>query len=222
MKNLTIEETFQLVTNGTLVLDMRSEEEFRDGHLSNALYVSRTVTQEPLFEILVPHETPYVLVVSSAKAHTALTFLLDLGYKSPQGVFIGDVEEFFKDGGARDIVVGITAEELIIDINHGKPEVIDIRSAFDYHESHLKKAQHIPATELIRLHDELPKDRTFYLYGADSRLALFIASWLQTKGLYRVYVVEGGFAALVAAEAPVENSVGGPNPIQDILPELED
>ncbi len=82
--------------------------------------------------------------------------------------------------------------------------LLDVRTAEEYAEGHIRGAKLIPVQELEQRISEVPKDRQVYVYcrsgGRSSRASKILAD----AGYARIENVQGGFMAWKEAGYPVQ------------------
>jgi hydroxyacylglutathione hydrolase len=82
--------------------------------------------------------------------------------------------------------------------------LLDVRTAEEYAEGHIKGALLIPVQELQQRISEVPKDRQVYVYCRSGVRSVRASKILVKAGYTRVENVQGGFMAWKDAGYPVE------------------
>jgi rhodanese-related sulfurtransferase len=104
----------------------------------------------------------------------------------------------------------VLREELVDRLQTGTAVVLDVRPEDEFALGHLPGALNIPAEELERRLDELPKDQEIVAYcrGTYCVLSFEAVAALRLKG-YRVRRLEDGFPEWKAAGLVVERTAAG-------------
>lgn len=74
--------------------------------------------------------------------------------------------------------------------------IIDVREIPEYNRSHIKNAINIPLSQLRDRLDEIPKDKTLYVYCRSGQRSYNACLALQKYGFKDVYNVSGGYLGL--------------------------
>jgi hydroxyacylglutathione hydrolase len=82
--------------------------------------------------------------------------------------------------------------------------LLDVRTAGEYAEGHIKGALLIPVQELQQRMSEVPKDKQVYVYCRSGVRSVRASNMLVNAGFTRIENVQGGFMAWKDAGYPVE------------------
>jgi phage shock protein E len=82
--------------------------------------------------------------------------------------------------------------------------LLDVRTAEEYAEGHIKGAVLIPVQELAQRISEVPKDKQVYVYCHSGGRSSRASNMLVNAGYTRIENVQGGFMAWKDAGYPVE------------------
>lgn len=119
----------------------------------------------------------------------------------------GEGEDLFQtEHGASDEAARALAERLQEEGEDG-PVTVDVREADAYETLRVAGAVHLPAEDLEEAEERLPEGDLCYVYGQDhaSEAASQVTLLLAQEG-FPVQEVQGGFAALREAGAPLAGS----------------
>jgi SulP family sulfate permease len=79
------------------------------------------------------------------------------------------------------------------------PQIVDVREAREYRQSHVPEAQLVPLTTLLGKVSELPDDRLIVFVCRGGRRSTRAASLVKNQGYEEVAVLQGGMLAWEAA-----------------------
>lgn len=74
--------------------------------------------------------------------------------------------------------------------------ILDVREVPEFNRSHIKNITNIPLSQLRDRLDELPKDRTIYVYCRSGQRSYNACLALQNSGFKNVYNISGGYLGL--------------------------
>jgi hydroxyacylglutathione hydrolase len=203
---LSAAQVREALDKGAWVLDVRSSEEFGEGHVPGALNVW---IESPQFSNragwFLPPDSPVVLVTASptdvARAAQALG---RIGIDDVAGYLQWGMTDWRSHGLAVARVPQITVHELAT-MRDEIPDlvVIDVREPFEWDEGHIDGARHIPMGEAARRKAEFPADRPKAVLCAGGLRSSTVISALDRDGLSGWHNVIGGMTAWVKAGYPV-------------------
>lgn len=202
-KNLSPEAFAELVKQGFTVLDFRPFEAFFEGFIPGSILYSGSDAAHQLLQNHIEKDQGVVVVVNENEELEALALLQKQGFKNIGGWLEGGFEAWQNAGNQADMIISIDTEEALLDIKYGLPHIIDIRSKEEYENGHIEKAEHFPASDLLKHSADLPKEKTFYLYCNDGKFSAFVISILKKYKLHNFYHLQGGIEELNKAGAPV-------------------
>jgi rhodanese-related sulfurtransferase len=92
--------------------------------------------------------------------------------------------------------------EWLADHARAMPLILDVREAWETAICKLAQAQLLPMQEIPSRWNELPRDRAIVVLCHHGMRSLQVATYLQDKGLDRLYNLSGGIAAWAAQIDP--------------------
>lgn len=98
-------------------------------------------------------------------------------------------------GNASQGGFSMTTEEALSLWQAGEAVIIDVRTPKEYQEGHIPDVLLIPLDQLENRLEEVPQDRQVLLICHSGRRSAIGTNWLRSKGLERVYNIEGGMLA---------------------------
>jgi glyoxylase-like metal-dependent hydrolase (beta-lactamase superfamily II)/rhodanese-related sulfurtransferase len=191
-------KTFELVANETdaLILDVRKEEEFANGHIPKSIFIGIHGQFAPWVGALVlDNKQPILLVTPEGKEEETIKRLARVGYDNTLGFLKGGFDSWKDVGLEFDTIISVSPEVLEAKIKENVP-VFDVRKPGEYNSEHITD---VPSTPLDFINDhlaEFPKEENFYLHCAGGYRSMIAASILKARGFHNVIDVKGGFAAI--------------------------
>ena len=194
-------ETFERIANetGAIVLDVRNQVEFIDGHIPRSIFIGLDGGFAPwVGALLADVEQKILLVVSPGREEEAVTRLSRVGFDRTLGYLLGGINAWKEAGKEIDTLESIEAEtfkkKLETNIN-----VFDVRNDGEYSNGRLSSAEHTPLAFLNQYLKAFPEKEKSYLYCAGGYRSVIAASILKSRGIHNVVNVAGGFAAIKSA-----------------------
>lgn len=199
-------ETFERIANdtGAVVLDVRNQIEFIDGHIPRSIFIGLDGGFAPwVGALLADVEQKILLVVSPGREEEAVTRLSRVGFDKTLGYLQGGIDAWKEAGKEVDVLESIDAETLKKKMEKKVP-IVDVRNNGEFATAHVPNAIHAPLGMLNDHLDQLPRDEKFYLHCAGGYRSVIAASILKSRGIHNVVDVAGGFAAIKEVKIPVE------------------
>ncbi len=200
-------ETFERTANetGAIVLDVRNQIEFVDGHIPRSIFIGLDGGFAPwVGALLADVEQKILLVVSPGRQEEAVTRLSRVGFDRTLGYLLGGIEAWKEAGKEIDTVESIDAKTLKNKMENNVP-IIDVRNDGEFSNGHIPKVVHAPLAFLNECLEKFPESEKCYLYCAGGYRSVIAASILKSRGIHNVVDVAGGFAAIKEVGIPVEN-----------------
>ncbi len=205
---LTPPEVSDLVTQGHIVLDVRSAAEFGEGHVPNSLNIGLGGQFAIWSGSLIPLTAPIIIVAASQeKVDEAVMRLARVGIESVKGYLSGGIEAWHKAGLKVETVPQLTVDELSSLIEkQPQLQIIDVRRPPEYQSGHVPRALHAPLAGLTKSVDELPLDpaKPTAVICAGGYRSSAATSILQQHGYTNLMNIAGGTGAWINAGYPVE------------------
>ena len=195
---LSAAQTREAIDKGACVLDVRTSEEYGQGHIPGAIHVW---IESPQFAnragLFVPAEAPVVLVVSSpTDLERAVQGLGRIGLDTIAGHLQWGMTEWKSQGQPVEVVPQISVHDLAT-MREERPDlvVIDVREPFEWDEGHVEGALNVPMSEALARKDLVPGDRPKAVVCAGGLRSSTVISALSRAGLTNWYNVIGGMTA---------------------------
>ena len=200
---ISVEEVYEIINSGEehIILDVRTLDEFNQGHLEDAVHIPVDELEDRLDEL--PQDIPIIVhCKSGVRSNTAAITLLENGFTQILDMGGGIVD--WMDKGYPVVVEEEETEEAYIIEEISVDEAyelykdedyifLDVRSQSEYDSGHIKGAVSIPGGELSDRLDELPTDTPIVVYcsGSSCNTSGAAAQLLAANGFDQVYDVAG-------------------------------
>lgn len=161
------------------VIDVRSPEEYNEGHVKHAINMPLDTFEQDLSKIEDLKDAEIITICNTGKkSGEAAKILVDNGFqnvKNAQGVKDFDYTTITK-------VTNVRGPEFVELAKSGDYTIIDVRDAKDYDESHVEGAINVPQDEFDAKYGELPTDKPFLTHCYSGNRSWEVASKLTEKG----------------------------------------
>jgi len=203
-KQLGIQELQKLDLNEIILIDTRSWEEFRKGHIAGSLFhpVNRSFSTDA--GSMVNDDADIFLVILPERLDEAIRGLIRVGLDRIVGWLPpSTLQEYSRAGGqlvtTMETDVG-EAQRLV-----GNPEtfILDVRGRGEFARGHIPKAHNIAHTRLAARLSEVPKDKRILVNCQSGGRSARACALLQKQG-YNVINLAGGMLGWEQAGGPVE------------------
>ena len=124
--------------------------------------------------------------------------LLDLGFSQLTGVLDGGIESWKKSKLLTDIIISITPEELLIDLNfmNEHEQVLDVRKPTEQDKGKVEQAIAFSLENIYEQIHELNPEFTYYLYCSGGYRSMIAASILKSLGYHKIKNIYGGYTRI--------------------------
>jgi rhodanese-related sulfurtransferase len=217
-----IDAVKELIDAGAVVIDVREEGEYAEGHVPGAVNVPIRTLAQNLDKI--PADQPVLVYCASGhRAGMALSSLQALGYDNVRSFPGGwrawseaeeEVSTEATEGETYEVpeidpamlanipdgfLIVRTVEDLEAAQENGAV-VIDVRQPDEYDAGHIANAINIPIRELAQNLDQVPTDAPVIVYCASGHRAAISTAALQGMGYTNVRAFPAGYGAWEAAQ----------------------
>lgn len=203
---LPAERLPSILTEGTLVVDVRPAAAFAAGHVPGTLSIPLNKSFVTWAGWLIPYSRDFVLLAQNPEDGTAARAVRELamiGLDRVTGIFDHKAITQWSGAGRPLVTVPeLSANDLAA--RRPRPVVIDVRGESEWEAGHINGAHHIPLGYLTERLDEIPRDRPVVLHCQGGGRSHIGASLLQAQGYQNVSNLTGGMGAWEAAGLPVE------------------
>ena len=192
---------------GYVVLDVRAAAEFGAGHVPGALNIGLGGQFASWAGALIPLGAALIVVADTeAQVDEAVTRLARVGHDSVRGYLRGGMDAWREAGFEVSSVEQISPAELRRMLGEREDlQVFDVRRQAEYAAGHAPRALNAPLGPKLREDARaLDSSRPVAVICAGGYRSSAATSMLRPLGFRRLYNVEGGTSAWVAAGYPVE------------------
>ena len=191
-------KTFEAIANDTnaLILDVRSENDFENGHIPNSIFIGIQGQFAPwVGALILDNKQPILLVTPQGREEETIMRLARVGYDNTLGYLKGGFESWKEAGFEFDTITSVSAEVLLEKIKE-HVSVFDVRKPGEYASEHVLDVKSTPLDFLNEHLSEFPKEEKFYLYCAGGYRSMIAVSILKARGYHNVINVLGGFSSI--------------------------
>lgn len=193
----------------TVAIDTRRKEGFGAGHLRGAINAPLNRTFPTIAGSYIEPEQKIVLVVDADRAHEAVVDLIRIGLDQIEAFITpSDLEIYFDNGGEKEVRMDVTANQLAALRHAHDIYILDVRREGEYANGHISGAANIAHTRLPAHLDELPRDRSIYIYCRSGSRSAAAASYLRASGFDAVNVT-GGYNDIKATDLEIDTAEVG-------------
>ena len=194
-------EAYEIITNNEdyIIIDVRTQDEYNDGHLEKALLISVDVLEDVVDTL--PKDKPIIVYCQGGvRSREAAEILLNNGFNQvyDMGGILVWIEQGFPivvEEDAVSAILFITVDEAYkVFLEDNDYLFIDVRTEDEYKSGHIEGALHIPVTEFEDRLDEIPKDKPIIVYcnGSSCERSGYAAGILKENYYREVYDMVGG------------------------------
>jgi hydroxyacylglutathione hydrolase len=188
-----------LIDEGALVIDTRSADKFCDAFIPGAVWVADPQTALQIID----SDRKVILVTEKGREAAVLQSYLDAGFSAVSASLAGGMSAWQRDGFDIDMLISVDPEELEIDLKYSAVLVLDAREASLRANGKVEGALDIDLAQWHEQSEELPTDKSIYLYSETGKTSLTLASLMKRAGFQRVYQVEGGMQEILKTQIPI-------------------
>ncbi len=199
-------EMFDLVANetGAVVLDVRHQDEFAEGHIPNSIFIGLHGDFAPWVGALIADvKQPLLLVTPVGTEEETVTRLSRVGFDQTIGYLDGGFDAWKSAGMDTEAIGSIEASVLKVRSESENIPIFDVRRKNEFDTEYIMAASNTPLDSLNEHMAEFPKESTFYLHCASGYRSIMAASILKSRGIHNLANVQGGFPALKNSGMPV-------------------
>ena len=184
-----------------LVLDVRHQKDFINGHIPNSLFIGLNGTFAPWVGTLIENIDQKILLISEkGKEIEAITRLSRVGYDNCIGYLEGGFKSW-KDKYGEEKVESISSQSFVDNLKLNSIKIIDVRRESEYINKHIEGANNIPlsllSNELKNISDT---QDNYYIHCAGGYRSVIAISILKAKGIHNIIDVAGGFGSILKTD----------------------
>ena len=179
---------------GATIIDTRVADDFELGFIPKSFNFGLNGQYAIWAATLLDIHAPIIIIATPETEKESVERLTRVGFDNIKGFLNGGFETWKNADKKWDMIIGITAEELVLDSIHNPDAVIiDVRKPTEFATGHLANAKNIQLSEILTGSDELEKDQEILVHCAGGYRSMVGAAALKTKGFTNVKNVWGGW-----------------------------
>ncbi len=198
-------EAFETIANSSdaLMLDVRSPQDFAEGHVPNSIFIGLDGSFAPwVGELIIDVNQEILLITPEGREEEAVTRLSRVGFDRTLGYLQGGMKAWEAAGMEIQSTESISAKVLEDIFEENKDYIFDVRKESEYLSEHILGAHNVPLSNLNEHLSEFPKDRKFYVHCAGGYRSMIACSILQARGYAHPVNIEGGYKAIKETQIP--------------------
>jgi hydroxyacylglutathione hydrolase len=196
------------ISQGALLVDARTNDQFDEAHVPGAISVSAYETgfATKVAKVVPPEVELIVIAASDGYELEAAELLASVGLRV-RGYLEGGMTAWRSEGRPVKRIELIDPAELADRLEDDRMLVLDVRDDQEYAEAHIPGSVNLPYGELPERQGELPRDRPIAAICSGGKRSGLAASILQREGFERVvHVADGGVGTWRRAGHRVEST----------------
>jgi len=185
--------------NRSLILDVRSVEEFAKAHIPGSIFIGLDGSFAPwVGELIKDINYSIVLICPVGREQEAITRLSRLGFDNSKGYLKGGINTWIESGNELDSVKSINKKEFEKLFNgEGHPTIIDVRNESEFNSEHVVGSCNIPLNKLNENLEKLNNNGTNYIHCAGGYRSMIASSILKARGIHNFIDIKGGYSAIL-------------------------
>jgi hydroxyacylglutathione hydrolase len=191
-------KAFEAAANetGAVVLDVRSQDEFAQGHIPRSIFIGLDGSFAPWVGTLIADvKQPLLLVTKPGREKETLTRLSRVGFDHSIGYLDGGFETWKKAAMEYDTVASITTSQFKKEEKEKHLPIFDVRKESEFLSEHVVDAKNTPL-EFLNDHIASFPEQSFFVHCASGYRSMIAASILKSRGIHNLIDVKGGFKAI--------------------------
>lgn len=191
-----------------LILDTRSQELYRDGHIPGSIFVGIDGSFATWVGTLIPDlKQPILLVTDPGREEEVVTRLSRVGYDNSMGYLDGGFAAWETSDREVEKVEQVTAQELSELVMNKHVDVLDVRKQSEYESQHVDGFANMPLDFINDHMNDLDKSAKYYVHCAGGYRSMVFISILKARGYHNLVDVAGGFEAIEETDLPMTEYV---------------
>ena len=183
--------------NGSLMLDVRSIEEFARAHIPGSIFIGLDGSFAPwVGELIKDVSHPIVLISPLGREEEAITRLSRLGFDNSKGYLKGGINAWIDSGNEVDSVESINKNEFEKLFSKGNIKIFDVRNESEFNSEHVVGACNIPLNKLNANLEKINSNSVNYIHCAGGYRSMIASSILKARGIHNFIDIKGGYSAI--------------------------
>ncbi len=183
--------------NGSLMLDVRSIEEFARAHIPGSIFIGLDGSFAPwVGELIKDVSHPIVLISPVGREEEAITRLSRLGFDNSKGYLKGGINAWIDSGNEVDSVESINKNEFEKLFSEENINIFDVRNESEFNSEHVVGACNIPLNKLNANLEKINSNSVNYIHCAGGYRSMIASSILKARGIHNFIDIKGGYSAI--------------------------
>lgn len=184
------------MNDGTLIIDTRHQNDFRDGHIKGSWFIGLHGQFAPWAGALIKDmHQPMLIIAESGKEKEAVMRLARVGYDNVLGYLDGAVQAWETAGKPLQRMPSITPEEFAAN-GAGDKKILDVRKPSEYEAGHLASATNLALDFFADQLDTLSMNEQYSVHCKSGYRSMIAASILAANGAKGVVDMIGGYDSI--------------------------
>lgn len=198
-------EAFRKVSGepNTFILDTRDQPVFAKGFVPNSVNIGLDGSYALWVGAVIPTDAKILLVTEEGDEHESVLRLARVGYENVAGYLKGGLAAWKAAGEAVMTLPEVTAEAFSDMLNVNTLGMLDVCKVGEFNNGHVVGAQHLCLSRLTEEMENVPRDKTIYVYCQAGYRSTIAVSLLMSKGWKNLVNIAGGFKAIQETKAPI-------------------
>ncbi|MGB0487420.1 MAG: MBL fold metallo-hydrolase [Flavobacteriaceae bacterium] len=182
---------------GSLMIDIRSIEEFAKAHIPGSIFIGLDGGFAPwVGELIKDVSHPIVLISPVGREEEAITRLSRLGFDNSKGYLKGGINAWIDSGNEVDSVESINKNEFEKLFSEGNIKIFDVRNESEFNSEHVVGACNIPLNKLNANLEKINSNSVNYIHCAGGYRSMIASSILKARGIHNFIDIKGGYSAI--------------------------
>lgn len=197
---LSVDEFKKEITNGALIVDSRTADDFEKGFISGSINLGLNGQYAIWAGTLVDINQPLVLVTMEGEERNSILRLARVGFENVKGYLQGGIDSWKEK---LETVKSIAAEDMKLEMQNGC-EIMDVRKPGEWAVAHVKSATFLPLAEMPGNLKGLDKNKSYIVHCGGGYRSMTAISIMKRNGFKNLINVYGGFGSIQNAGVEVE------------------
>jgi len=194
---LSVDAFKEKAQNGALILDVRHQDDFRQGFIKNSINIPLDGQFASWVGTLIEDIKANILLVAPEdRVQEAVMRLSRVGYDNTIGYLEGGFEAWKTASNETESINQVSATELVSLIANGA-KVLDVRKPSEFEAEHAETATNSPLDYLNEGLSGLDKNETYYVHCKSGYRSMIANSILKKNGFKNILDIKGGFDAIL-------------------------
>ena len=182
---------------GSLMIDVRSIEEFAKAHIPGSIFIGLDGGFAPwVGELIKDISHPIVLISPVGREEEAITRLSRLGFDNSKGYLKGGINAWIDSGNEVDSVESINKNEFEKLFSERNIKIFDVRNESEFNSEHVAGACNIPLNKLNANLEKINSNGVNYIHCAGGYRSMIASSILKARGIHNFIDIKGGYSAI--------------------------